>query len=113
MKSYFHGWKHAFSFAGTSSRTSFWTFFFVQLVGLIALSWVERRFGVAEPDLGMGPYSAAYLIASLFPLLALAVRRLHDQRLSGWFVLLIVIPIIGILALTFLMLRPGTTPGLT
>ena len=42
------------------------------------------------------------------PTLAVTVRRLHDTDHSGWWYLLVVIPIIGILVLLYWYVKPGT-----
>ena len=44
----------------------------------------------------------------LLPSLAVAVRRLHDIDRSGWWYLIIVIPIIGPLVLLYWYIQPGT-----
>jgi uncharacterized membrane protein YhaH (DUF805 family) len=39
-----------------------------------------------------------------------AIRRLHDRDMSGWWLLLMLVPVIGSLALLVLYVLPGT-PG--
>ena len=51
-----------------------------------------------------------YSLAVLIPSLAVSVRRLHDIDRSGWFILIIFIPIVGIIWLLILYVREGT-PG--
>jgi uncharacterized membrane protein YhaH (DUF805 family) len=50
------------------------------------------------------------ILAAIIPLLAVEVRRLHDQDRSGWLVLLNLIPYVGFVAVFVMMLLPGT-PG--
>ena len=38
-----------------------------------------------------------YTLAVLIPGIAVAVRRMHDIGKSGWFVLVILIPIVGVI----------------
>lgn len=49
-------------------------------------------------------------LALLLPSLAVGVRRLHDTDRSGWWILIVIIPIIGWLVLIFFFVTPGT-PG--
>lgn len=63
----------------------------------------------ASPELG-GILNFAYKIAVIFPALSVSVRRLHDTDHSGWWLLIILLPIIGALILLLWMVREGT-PG--
>ena len=53
-------------------------------------------------------YSIYYLI-TLIPGLAVTIRRLHDTGMSGWYILITLIPYIGILILLIFMLQEGTS----
>jgi uncharacterized membrane protein YhaH (DUF805 family) len=46
---------------------------------------------------------SAYLTASLPPALAITVRRLHDAGRRGWWILLLLVPVLGVLALIALL----------
>lgn len=48
-------------------------------------------------------------LALVVPVLALLVRRFHDQNLSGWWVLLGFIPYLGGFILLLVMTFPGTS----
>lgn len=69
---------------GTRSRRSeyWWVCLFNFIVGFII--------GMIIPDL-----SWIWSLITLVPTLALCVRRLHDTGRSGWFYLLILIPLVG------------------
>ena len=41
------------------------------------------------------------------PSLGIAVRRLHDINKSGWFWLIIFVPIIGLVYVIYLLAKPG------
>lgn len=51
-----------------------------------------------------------FLLVQLIPTLAVSVRRLHDTNRSGWWYLLVLIPIIGGLILLIFFCTDGT-PG--
>lgn len=82
-------------------------------VGLIGASFVAS---ILDGILGMagmiggiyGPLSLIVALGTLIPSIAVGVRRLHDRDMSGWFMLLGLIPILGGLALLVLFLLEGT-----
>ena len=104
-------WNYVFtSFEGRISRQPFWIAVLVLWVVSIAVTIVAGAL--------FGSQSIAALtiqvilgLAFLWPSLAVAVKRYHDRDKSGWWILILFIPIIGfiwyIIELGFL---PGT-PG--
>ncbi|WP_432463616.1 DUF805 domain-containing protein [Agarivorans sp. QJM3NY_33] len=104
MKWYWQAWKYALVFSGRSSREAFWMFFAVNLlVGLSVLILELTGVTTAWVDI-------VYSLSCFLPMLALTVRRLHDTGRSGWYLLLMVIPLVGPLLLLFLLAQPGL-PG--
>ena len=76
-------------FAGRAARSEFWYFeLFAVLLG-VGASIVDRT----------GAVSGLISLALLLPGLAVSVRRLHDTNRSGWWLLIALIPIIGIIIL--------------
>ena len=84
------------SFTGRISRTWFW-------LGLIAIAvlspfsiWTalsENPFQTALPTIRkMGFVGLIWVVALLYPLAALMVKRLHDRGKSGWLALLFYLP---------------------
>ena len=49
-----------------------------------------------------------FVLGSFIPGLAVQVRRLHDQDLSGWLVLVNLVPYLGALVMLVLMCIKGT-----
>lgn len=99
-----------FKFTGRSRRAEYWSFLGVSIVLLtacvIADTYLsEAFFGVSidgEPDF-TPMTSALFYIYSIVPSLSMTVRRLHDQGMSGWMLLLNFIPYLGGLILFILM----------
>jgi uncharacterized membrane protein YhaH (DUF805 family) len=65
--------------------------------------------------LGVEPESAAFerlmvglSLVFLVPALAVAVRRLHDQDKSGWFLLVALFPLFGWIYFVVMMVTKGT-----
>ena len=84
-------------FSGRAVRSEFWWFALFQLIVMVVASM-----------LGDTVY-AVVALALVLPSLAVGARRLHDIGKSGWFLLLHLLPIIGILVLIFFWVQPSQT----
>ncbi|MHC0036285.1 DUF805 domain-containing protein [Pseudoneobacillus sp. C159] len=80
-------------FSGRARRKEYWMFYLVNLIISIILSIVEWTIGLASVLTGL------YSLVILLPSLAVTVRRLHDTNRSGWWILIVLIPIIGAIVL--------------
>lgn len=82
-------------FSGRARRSEYW--FFVLFTCLIAIALAALGFYVAKAA-GGPPTLAEYLVdffslVIFIPSLSVSVRRLHDIGMSGWWVLLNLIPL--------------------
>ena len=110
-----------FDFDGRSSRSEFWwvQLFFVVVLTVIFIFFTNTNSIEAIENnningSGMLLIMAAFIFAitGLIPMIALSVRRFHDQNKSGWFYLLNFIPYIGgIILLVFMCLRGTDGPN--
>ena len=57
---------------------------------------------------GIGMLGLLYTLAVLLPSIAVGVRRLHDIDKSGWWLLLVFIPLIGAIVLLVFAVMEGT-----
>ena len=90
------------NFSGRSGRSEFWWF----VPTLYALSYVLYRITLMLiPNFGYYALTPLILlaIATTIPYLAVQVRRLHDTNRSAWWLLLGLIPYIGVVILLILM----------
>lgn len=93
-------------FDGRSRRMEYWMFFLGIVCATILTSIIDGILGMGGMIGGVyGPLTTILLLGTLVPSIACAVRRLHDQDRSGWFVLLGLIPLIGIVLLVFMFLE--------
>jgi uncharacterized membrane protein YhaH (DUF805 family) len=100
MKYYFNVLDKYTIFTGRTSRKEYWMFIlFNFLISGIAIlidnligTTIQTDYGVTLP---YGYIFLLYFLASIFPGIAVSVRRLHDVGKSGWFMLLVLIPVIG------------------
>jgi uncharacterized membrane protein YhaH (DUF805 family) len=102
------------TFSGRAGRAEFWWWVLAAFLGSLVIGALDNALFpplVAEVDaFGGGPLSAIYGLALLLPNLAVNVRRLHDGDRSGWWLLIVLVPIIGFLVLLWFFVRRGT-PG--
>jgi uncharacterized membrane protein YhaH (DUF805 family) len=54
-----------------------------------------------------GPMNFIFCLATLVPSLAVGARRLHDTDRSGWWQLLMLVPIIGWIVLLVFLVQEG------
>lgn len=94
-------------FSGRAKRREYWMFFLVNLVISIILSFIDRAIGLTS-DTGVGLLSGVYGLAVLLPSLAVTVRRLHDTGRTGWWVLIVLVPLIGWIVLLIFMVLDST-----
>ena len=104
------------NFKGRARRKEYWMFTLVYVIILMGCTALDNMFGTvfmmdggALGEISMG-YGWAYTICGLahfLPALSLVVRRLHDVGKSGWFYLIILIPLIGIIWLLVLCCTEG------
>ena len=103
-------------FSGRSRRQEYWLFilalFGYFFVSFLMLGFLAESAGDAEGIFvtGLTLVLMVSYLALVVPLLAVQVRRLHDQDRSGWLILLNFVPYVGWLILLVLMFIDGT-PG--
>ncbi len=95
MNWYLKALKNYVGFTGRARRKEYWMYTLFTIIFLIAAAVLDNVLGLAHPMVGYGPIYGVYSLATLLPGLAVSVRRLHDVGKSGWFFLIILIPIIG------------------
>lgn len=110
MNSYIETLKKYAVFDGRAGRKEYWLFVLFNIIIAIVLNIVDRMTGTYSADYGMGVLGGIYSLAVLLPGIGVSMRRLHDTDRSGWWLLLVFIPIIGGLVLLVFMILDGT-PG--
>ena len=90
-------------FSGRARRKEYWMFVLFNILIAVGIAIVEA----VLLGLTMGVLSMIYALAVLLPGLAVTVRRLHDTGRSGWWVLISLIPFIGVIVLLVFMATDG------
>jgi len=74
----------------------------IMLIGVVPLTFVASLLG------GFGAVLiAGVVIAAMLFMFFASVQRLHDLNFSAWFLLVLLIPIVGVLFSLYMMLMPG------
>jgi len=110
MDWYFEAFKKYAVFGGRSRRMEYWSFVLFNFVVFVVLAAIDALLGTFSSASGLGLLSGSYVLATLVPIVALSVRRLHDTDRSGWWILMYLIPLIGPIVLLVFALLDGT-PG--
>ncbi len=106
--------KHYFDFNGRADRTQYWLyqlFLFISCFILDIIFFFLEFF--LEEMLGAILFLPAILfllydLALILPTLGITVRRLHDINFRGWWILLVLVPVLGPLVLFVFTVLPGT-----
>ncbi len=82
-------------FSGRATRPEYWWFVLFVVLGGILLSLISSILG------------GIFSLATLLPSLAAATRRLHDTQRSGWWQLIGLVPVIGVIVLLVFLAQEG------
>lgn len=94
--------KHYADFSGKASRKQYW-------MGYLFYALILILFYALDMLIGIPVLSLIYILATLVPYMALVVRRLHDIGKSGWWYLISLVPVIGVIWLLVLLCKKGET----
>ena len=92
---------------GRCPRKTFWLFFLFSTLFSLACSAVDELLGLKVFS-DQGLLSLIYSVVLLIPSVAVGVRRLHDLDRSGWWLLIMLIPLLGTLLLLIYFCLRGT-----
>jgi len=90
--------KNYFNFEGRATRKEFWTYTIALMIVNLILICIPKA----------GPIISGLLsLALLCPSLGVGARRLHDINKSGWFQLISLIPLVGVIILIVKWAKEG------
>jgi len=104
------------TFSGRAQRSEFWWWVLFIMIANMVLTWVDiALFGTTQTAPGSISgstdtpiLSGIFGLATLLPSLSVAIRRLHDIDKSGWWYLIGLIPLIGLIVLIVWFATDGT-----
>jgi len=89
-------------FTGRARRSEYWYFFLLSIIIAVVLAMVDSVVRKIT-GIGFGLFGTLYSLAVLVPGIAVSIRRLHDTDRSGWWLLLALVPIVGLVLLVFMV----------
>lgn len=89
------------NFSGRARRSKFWWWaLFAMIVSVVAQ--------IVDGAIGMPILYIITTLGLLIPNIAVAVRRMHDIGKSGWWILIVLIPLVGIILYIYWFVQRGT-----
>ncbi|NVK71983.1 MAG: DUF805 domain-containing protein [Oceanospirillaceae bacterium] len=101
MNGYVEAWKRYAEFSGRSSVAEFWQFFGVNFC--ISLVFIVLEIFFKE----VWKVEAIYSLLVFLPMLSVTVRRLQDTNRSAWWLLVVLLPAVGMVVLIILLALPS------
>ena len=98
MEYYILAFKKFAEFTGRARRKEYWMFFLFNGIFSLVL-------GVFSAMIGSDAIAGLYSLIVLIPSIALAARRLHDIGRSGWWQLIVFVPIIGLIVIIYFLVQ--------
>jgi uncharacterized membrane protein YhaH (DUF805 family) len=85
-------------FTGRAQRSEYWYFVLFNFI-------VSLGLGMVDVFTGIGFLSSIYGLAVIIPSIAVGIRRLHDTDKSGWWLLIVFLPLVGWIILIYFLIQ--------
>ncbi len=92
--------------SGRARRSEYWYFVLFSMLAGFVLGVLDGL--LVGSNSNFQPLSTIFSLLILLPSLTVAIRRLHDRDMSGWWMLLFLVPLLGAIALFVIFALPGT-----
>jgi uncharacterized membrane protein YhaH (DUF805 family) len=99
------GFQNYVGFSGRAVRSEYWYWYLFFVLVAIASALIDFAL---FPRVDISPVNTLAELALLLPSVAVSVRRLHDLDRTGWWLLIILIPLIGAIVLLVWFCMRGT-----
>lgn len=90
-------------FTGRAARPEYWYWVLFSVIASLAV-------GIIDHAASFGLLRIIFILVTFLPGLAVLIRRLHDVDRSGWWWLIALVPVVGVILLIVWLCTPGT-PG--
>ena len=88
-------------FTGRATRSEFWYYILAYIIVYVIVGFVEGLIGMPMVLTGL------LSLGLLLPTLAVEFRRLHDTGRSAWWLLIALIPLVGLIVLIYFFAQPS------
>jgi len=95
-------------FSGRARRKELWYFWLFGFIFGLILAFIDMVTGTWNTETGGGLLSNIFILVMILPNLAVSTRRLHDIGRTGWWILIMLIPLIGLIVLLIFYSQKGT-----
>ena len=96
-------------FDGRARRKEYWMFSLFNFIVCIVLNILAQVLAnISAIGVIFGFLPLIYSLAILLPGIGLSIRRLHDTNRSGWWLLISLVPLVGIIVLIVFAVQEGT-----
>lgn len=103
MEYFLGAYKKYAEFDGRARRKEYWLFYLLYIVSAMILAFIDGIIGTG------GLLAGLYILGSIVPFIALTARRLHDIDKSGWWQLIVFVPVIGPIVMLVFAVIAGTS----
>ncbi len=93
------------NFNARSRRSEYWYWTLAYFIAYVVLYMVGSVVGAGELLAGL------FALGVLVPNIAISVRRFHDIGKSGWWVLIFIVPLVGLIALIYFFTKASDGPN--
>lgn len=100
MDYFIKGIKNYAVFSGRAGRKDYWMFFLIYFLLYVVLAIIDHFLGIRL-------LSSIFGLFMFIPSISYAARRLHDIGRTGWWQLITVIPLIGLIVLIVFLAQKG------
>ena len=115
IEAYKKFWKGYVDFKGRSTPSDLWSAYLAHLLIVFAGNWLEAVFESMADEISSDLFTISvilfliifvFCIAAVLPGIALTVRRLRDAGYNWPYIIIPLIPFVGIFILIFLLCQP-------
>ena len=100
------GFQNYFNFSARAQRSAYWYWVLFAVLLSVVVTLIDAA---AFPRMRISPITSLTQAILLVPGLSVGVRRLHDTDRSGWWMFLLLLPIIGPIILIVWFCYSGTS----
>ena len=97
-------------FNGRARRSEYWYFVLFNIIASVALALFDTVIGKMIGT-SISLFGTIYSLAVLLPGIGVSIRRLHDINRSGWWLLLALVPLVGLVLIVFLAQDSDPAPN--